>query len=231
MNEESKNAMIKGGCRTLLAIVPSVGGAIATAWNEYDTYKQNQRIEEFFERFGKRLKELEEQHGDLKDKVAQLPDAPELLDKIVDLVKREPSERKRMHYVVAFGSFVSAPTETSPDNRQSILESVNNLTDQDIGFLTMFRQSPKLRGDMITNTTGVSIVTGNEAVLNRQYEAQLGPAIQSLAKLESRGLITPDEMNAMFSSTGESAAWYNKFRQKVWRITPTGSKFLQALGV
>jgi hypothetical protein len=230
MNDDAKSALIKGGLRTLCELAPCVGGAISNAWSEYETHRQNQRIEEFFQRFAERMKAIETEHGDLKERVAQLSDAPELLDRIADLVKREPVDQKRQRYVVALGAFVFSPAGTSHDERLSIIEAIESLTEQDLRFLEMFQQSEKLRGDMISGTTNAGWSTGgNDQALSQRYEVQLGPAIHSLAKLEGRGLLTPDELNAWFSSTGDSSAWYNQFRQKTWRITPMGKKMLQTI--
>lgn len=231
MNDDTKTALIKGGLRTICELVPGVGGAISNAWSEYETHRQNQRIEEFFRNFAEKLRAIEAEQGDLKEKIAQLPDAPDLLDRIVDLVKREPVDQKRQRYVAALGAFASAPSATTHDDRLSIIEAIESLTEQDLRFLGMFQHKEKLRGDMISGTTNAGWSTiGNDQALSQRYEPQLGPAIHSLAKLEGRGLLTPDEMNASFSSTGDSTAWYNQFRQKTWRITPMGKKLLQAIG-
>lgn len=230
MNDYGKNALIKGGLRTILELVPSVGGAISNAWSEFESHRQNQRIEEFFRNFAERLKAIEKQYGDLKEKVGQLSDAPELLDRIVDLVRREPNDNRRQRYVAALCAFVSAPAATSHDERLSIIDSVEILADQDLRILEMFKKHENLRGDMISGTMSPGwSTTENDHELSKSYETLLGPAIQSLAKLESRGLITPDEINASFSSTGDSAAWYNKFRRKSWRITSIGKKLLYSI--
>lgn len=74
--------------------VPLVGGALSQAWSEYETYKQNERVEEFFELLTKRLAAIEKETADLAARVKQLPDAAELLEEVVEGVKRETQREK-----------------------------------------------------------------------------------------------------------------------------------------
>ena len=66
--------------------------------------------------------------------------------------------------------------------------------------------------------------------VDRKWDAILGPAINSVAKLEGRGLIVETAINASFGSSGPGDAWYNRFRSRAWRLTPIGAKVLKAVG-
>ncbi|HKP04991.1 MAG TPA: hypothetical protein VJU77_16685 [Chthoniobacterales bacterium] len=224
------SAIIKGGIRTLAQFVPLVGGAFSQAWNEYETYSQSARVDEFFDRLTARVAAMEQGVAELAANVKKLPDAAELLEDIVRRVKREPEDGKRHYYVNVLTSFIAQPESTTRDERQTIIDDLDTLTAQDITYLQKFAAGAQ-RGDWISSTedTGfedVGLGTGKE---DMKWDAMLGPAINSVAKLEARGLITQASINAMFSLTGPGDAWYNRFRSKAWRMTPIGGKLLRAL--
>ena len=54
LTETRNAALIKGGLRSVIAAAPMVGGALAQAWSEYETYKQSERVEQFFEQLTKK---------------------------------------------------------------------------------------------------------------------------------------------------------------------------------
>lgn len=227
--ESKTTAIIKGGIRTLAQLVPVAGGAISQAWSEYETFTQNRRVDEFFTRLGSRLSIVESQIGDLSARIRQLGDAAELLEEIVEGVKRETQTDKRQSYVNTFIYFVKDPGKTNRDERRSIIADLDVLTSQDFGYLSKFTAG-NWRGDMITDTGiyGFS-PTGEGHEADKEWERILGPAIHSLAKLEARGLIVRTTINASFSMSGPGDAWYNQFRRKAWQLTPMGAKLLEAI--
>lgn len=227
--ETRNTAIIKGGIRSLMQTVPLVGGALSQAWSDYENYKQNERVEEFFEHLTTRLTAVERQMTDLAERVKRLPDAAELLEEIVEGVKRETQSEKRDWYVSALTYFMREPTETTRDERRSIIEDLETLTLQDLSYLLKFSQGT-LRGDALTdsNFPGFSTVGMPGSTEDVKWDRILGPAVNSLAKLESRGLVVQTAINAMFGWSGDGDAWYNRFRGRAWRLTPIGAKFLKA---
>lgn len=205
--ERRNTAIIKGGIRSLAQAIPLVGGALSQAWSEYENYRQNERIKEFFEHLITRLSAVELQVTDLAERVKKLPDAAELLEEIVEGVKRETQLEKRDWYVCALTYFMREPTETTRDERRSIIEDLETLTLQDLSYLAKFSHGT-LRGDALTDSTfpHFSIVGVPGSVEDGKWDRILGPAVNSLAKLESRGLIVQTAINAMFGWSGDADA-------------------------
>lgn len=230
---ETRNAaIIKGGLRSLAQTMPGVGGALSQAWSEYENYKQNERVEEFFELLTKRLSAVEQQVTDLGERIQKLPDAAELLEEIVEGVKRETQHEKRGWYVNALIYFFREPTGTSRDERRSIIEDLDTLTLQDLKYLARFAGGV-MRGDALTDSwdAGWSNVGEPASAEDKKWDAILGPASNSIAKLESRGLVVRTADGGSFFSSGDGGAWYNRFRGTAWRLTPLGGKLLNAASV
>lgn len=135
--------------------------------------------------------------------------------------------KKRDWYVGALTYFICDPTATTRDERQSIIDDLDTLTLQDLAYLLKF-SGGALRGDAASGGWDVPWVGIPGSAEDKKWERILGPAINSLAKLENRGLIVQTAINAMFGWSGDADAWYNRFRGKAWRLTPIGAKFLKA---
>lgn len=229
--EDSKLKMwIVGGARTLVNVVPIAGGAIAQAWSEYDTHKQNERVEEYFRNLGARLEALSAQVGDLKDRIESMPDAAELLERTVEAAIRETSPTKRAVYSLIYSNFIAAPAATSADDRIDILNHVEHLTDTDLNVLRRFAQHGTQRGDMLTNSVNPGFApVGAQREPDNAWLNTHGNLVHSLTKLTSRGLIMDAVFNAGIQFAGDSGSGFNRFRQKAWQITPMGIKVIRAL--
>jgi hypothetical protein len=175
---------------------------------------------------------VEQQVTDLGTRIQKLPDAAELLEEIVEGVKRETQHEKRRWYVNALIYFFREPTDTSRDERRSIIEDLDTLTLQDLNYLARL-VGGVVRGDALPNSwdAGWSNVGEPASAGDAKWDAILGPAINSMAKLESRGLVVRTPDSGMFSSSGDGGAWYNRFRGTAWRLTPVGGKLLNAANV
>lgn len=229
---EDTQAIISGAVRTLAQFVPLAGGAIAQAWSEFEAHAQNKRINEFFDHLAKVLEDLQKRHSDLRDRVARMPDAAELLERAVAAAKRETSNAKRMCYPRIYAHFIENPDQTTPDERLDIIFHVEQLSEVDINLLAKFRSgSGVMRGDMLTDTVHPAGMTFSRTDNEKDWLATYGHIVHSLAKLEARGLLMETQMNAIFSWAGNSAAPFNRFREKAWRITPIGLRLLSSLAV
>lgn len=231
--EPRNAAIIKGGIRSLGQAIPIVGGILAQAWSEYESYRQNERVEQFFEQLTVQIASLERDFGDLKEQVGKLPDVAELIEALVDGVKRETQADKRPMFANALAYFMREPTETSIDERRSIIADLEILTLQDIHYLQKFVGGTVLRGDWLSDSVFPSWATvpasGGPDFEDDKWDGILGPAINSLAKIESRGLLIQTAVNATFGYSGTADTWYNRFRAKAWRLTPIGAKLLAAI--
>jgi hypothetical protein len=228
---DATKAIISGTVRTLAQLVPVAGGAVAQAWSEYESFRQNKRIEDFFSELRIQLESLEASHADLKGKIASMPDVAELLERTVALAKRETSEAKRQSFSRLYSSFLAAPDKTNPDERIDLIHHVEQLTEADLRLLAEFsKHGGTLRGDIITNT----VSPGWTAIGQKQPDASWlqdhGHVVHSISKLEARGLIRQASFNAGFQSSGEPGSSFNMFRRKAWHIAPIGVKLLKGLG-
>ena len=226
----SMKSWIVGGTRTLTNLIPIAGGAIAQAWSEYETHKQNERVEEYFQALAQRLKDLGDRVDTLQRHIAQMPDAAELLERTVEAAVREVSSSKRSVYPIVYMNFLLAQDQTTPDERTSILDHIEHLTATDLNVLSKFGQQRALGGEVLTNSVdpGWGAVGGPKEPDDKWLQ-QHGDLVHSVTKLTSRGVITETYLNRGMATSGESASSFNRFRRKAWCITPIGRKLLDSL--
>jgi hypothetical protein len=61
------------------------------------------------------------------------------------------------------------------------------------------------------------------------YSAKIDFFVQSLVKLEARGLISEMGYNGPYYETGDPNHWVNRWRRKAYTALPFGEKFLKLL--
>ena len=216
--------------RTLAQLVPLAGGAAAQAWSEFDSIQRNARIEEFFAQVNARLRALESNSATIKDRIERMPDFPRLLEDTVDAVRRESDDRKRLVYPTFFINLMLQSPTLPPDERSFLLETLNTLTEHDLGILRQFQQGGWNRGDILTNTSqGDWAPVGVQNPLNDKYEKLLAPVMISTAKLEARGIILPVPNRHEFTFAGTGDEWYDIYRQRTWKLMPVGRDLLGTL--
>jgi hypothetical protein len=214
--------------RTLVQFVPVAGGAISQAWSEYDSFKQNQRVDSFFIQLADHIQRLQFDQDVLKENIKNLEDAAELLERCVEAAQREASDPKRPVYSRLYCSFISNPSETTEDERINLIQEIEQLTSADLTLLSKFAQHRGvMRGDMITATVQVGWTAVGAKPSNTQWLQQHGTTVHSIAKLIGRGLLTETEFNASFSYSGDSGSSFNRFRQCAWAMTPIAFKLLK----
>jgi len=229
MTDDTKT-IISGTVRTLAQFVPLAGGALAQAWSEYETFRQNQRVEAFFEQLREQMKHLESQNANLKSKITSMPDAAELLERSVAAAKRETCDAKRQMFSRLYTSFLDKPDSTTPDERLDLIHHVEQLTEKDFLVLEQFtRHEGTMRGDMLTRTVNPGWTPVGQREPDANWLQQHGDTVHSIAKLESRGLIHSAVLNAGFQYSGDAGSSFNRFREKAWSITPIGLKLFTGL--
>ena len=227
---EQTKTIIAASLRTLAQLVPIAGGAAAQAWSEFDSIQRNARIEEFFAQVNARLRALESNSATIKDRIERMPDFPRLLEDTVDAVRRESDDRKRLVYPTFFINLILQSPTLPPDERSFLLETLNTLTEHDLGILRQFQQGGWNRGDILTNTSqGDWVPVGVQNPLNDKYEKLLAPVMISTAKLEARGIILPGPNRHEFTFAGTGDEWYDIYRQRTWKLMPVGRDLLGTL--
>lgn len=229
MDSDTK-AIIAGSLRTLAQFVPIAGGAVAQAWSEYESHAQNKRTEEYFYQIRQDLLQLQLTCADLQNRIASMPDVAELLERTVAAAKKETSDAKRRMFSRLYTHYLAKPNETSPEERLDIIYHVEQLSEADITLLRSFyTNGGVMRGDMVTGTVAPGWAAVRQKESDTDWLQKHGPAVHSLSKLESRGLLLRTHLNAGFSYAGDSSSPFNRFRKQAWQITPIGIKILQAL--
>ena len=227
---EQTKTIIAASLRTLAQLVPIAGGAAAQAWSEFDSIQRNARIEEFFAQVNARLRALESNSATIKDRIERMPDFPRLLEDTVDAVRRESDDRKRLVYPTFFINLILQSPTLPPDECSFLLETLNTLTEHDLGILRQFQQGGWNRGDILTNTSqGDWAPVGVQNPLNDKYEKLLAPVMISTAKLEARGIILPVPNRHEFTFAGTGDEWYDIYRQRTWKLMPVGRDLLGTL--
>ena len=227
---EQTKTIIAASLRTLAQLVPIAGGAAAQAWSEFDSIQRNARIEEFFAQVNARLRALESNSATIKDRIERMTDFPRLLEDTVDAVRRESDDRKRLVYPTFFINLMLQSPTLPPDERSFLLETLNTLTEHDLGILRQFQQGGWNRGDILTNTSqGDWVPVGVQNPLNDKYEKLLAPVMISTAKLEARGIILPVPNRHEFTFAGTGDEWYDIYRQRTWKLMPVGRDLLGTL--
>ena len=227
---EQTKTIIAASLRTLAQLVPIAGGAAAQAWSEFDSIQRNARIEEYFAQVNARWRALESNSATIKDRIERMPDFPRLLEDTVDAVRRESDDRKRLVYPTFFINLMLQSPTLPPDERSFLLETLNTLTEHDLGILRQFQQGGWNRGDILTNTSqGDWAPVGVQNPLNDKYEKLLAPVMISTAKLEARGIILPVPNRHEFTFAGTGDEWYDIYRQRTWKLMPVGRDLLGTL--
>ena len=145
-------------------------------------------------------------------------------------MRRESDDRKRLVYPTFFINLILQSPTLPPDERSFLLETLNTLTEHDLGILRQFQQGGWNRGDILTNTSqGDWAPVGVQNPLNDKYEKLLAPVMISTAKLEARGIILPVPNRHEFTFAGTGDEWYDIYRQRTWKLMPVGRDLLGTL--
>ena len=231
-------ALITGGLKAVASSIPYVA-SFATIWSEYDTFKQEKRVNEFMTTTFKRLNMLEDNSAFLNDTVRKIPDVAETMERCVEASIKEVDENKRKIFSDFYCSFIENPNSSTPEERLNIIFQLEQLTIYDINLLHKFgRSNSPLRGDILTDSVHgaeLPLMCGPQEEVDRirkmdpedyfiETHSQL---MHSVIKLESRGLITRStRQNGIFQANGDMGSDVNQFRQRSWKISPIGYKLL-----
>src|SRR5262249_17959846 len=115
-----------------------------------------------------------------------------------------------------------AGREISFDEKLTVIDTLDVLTETDIEVLGHFVHG---------NPLLVSQLLPSGAPSNQSAEF-LGRLIPSISKLESRGLLTESSTaNVKYDiEEGFSGYWVNRWKRKMFQITPFGKIFVELIG-
>ncbi len=219
---ESNNGIegaIKAGLRSIAASFP-VAASLAQAWNEYESRIQFARIEEFFHSLRQHIGNMEDRIKEVEDYILRSGEVPPLIERTIQRVKSEQSEKKRKSYVRLLSECIAVGNSLSYEHKYAFIDIMDTLTEQDLNVLLSFRDGRTLRGkDLIDD------------VNSHSSDKHASSIIMSLSKLESRGLIAETDSHDYIGETsiggfGTEGYWLNRWRSKYLVLLPYGETFL-----
>jgi hypothetical protein len=220
--ESSKDIekIIKSGLRSIAASVP-FAASLAQAWNEYENHIQVARIEEFFRLFKQDIEGMEERIKKVESYISFSGEFPPLLERTIQRIKGEHSDRKRKCYVKLLAKSIAVGNTISFDHKYSFIETLDTLTEEDLDVLMYFRDSRTLRGrDLIDKK--------NQPTSKKQSSS----IIMSLSKLQARGLISETDSQdysgeKAIGGSGTAGNWMNRWRSMYLALLPYGQTFIE----
>ena len=195
--------------------------SLGQAWNEYETSRTGNRIQELFENVQHELGRIKDTLKIHEDLIARCFDFPEILELTIDKVRREFSEEKRKLYAVLLTRLTLKGDTMPSDDKTAVLHEFESISPIDVRALRLFAN----RGE-VTPSELNKVRIG----LAGTIEEMLEQFVTILAKLESRGLImqTMAHNGAVMIPHGVSqhmARW----QQGRFRILPAGQRLLDLL--
>ncbi len=216
--KEDIESLIKSGIRSIAAFAPPTA-CISQAWNEYESKKQSQRIEELFDLLKTEIKRVEERIQSVQDHIIKSGEIPTIIENTVDKIRREASKEKRGRYARLVANLIASGSNLLYDEKLSYIETLDFLTDQDLHILAHFAPDQHILVDHFIKNR----------ILKDTTQEGIGRLVSSLAKLESRGLIgeTSPVEGASLAYFGDDNSWDNRWRKKHFELLPQGRKFCQ----
>lgn len=216
--------VIKAGLRSSAASIPALASFLQL-WNEHEAVELKRRLDKFWNAFiyeskyvQNKIQEIMDQVSLHEDKISYLSESIALIERAVLYARQEPSGFKQDLYAVAVVNSISSGTEVSYDEKLSILDAINMLTETDLNVLKRFSGKRSIMVDDMPEADGDDDTMSN--------------LVLSLSKLISRGLISETSRSKSINSItfyGDSERWDNKWRIKQYGILPFGEKLLKLI--
>ena len=215
------SSIIKGGLRSIAASFP-VLASFGQAWNEYETGRTGERIQELFDNMQREFDGLSQRLDIDEDLIAQsLDQFPALLERTIDAVRREAREQKRQYFARLLIR-VAADSQRSFDAKMTLIESLESLCPLDLDVLRLFCASatPSIR----------EIAWRDVELPGEDDNAKLKHLACSVSKLVARGLllITQTSSGVVFPPHG-LAEWLARWQETHYMVLPAGRELLDVL--
>jgi hypothetical protein len=201
---------------------------LVQAWSEHTNRLFQRRVEEFFTEVKVRLESVEAlQIADFK-RLLSVEAQAALLEETIAAASREPSAEKRETFANFYVAAISGRLGNHPDPVRSLLQTLEALTLSDVNYLKIFGRHGTASGDTLSGTARPMFL-GAPVRSEKEWEELLAPIQLSVTKLETRGLIFSAARKSAFMHEGDGSAWFNRFREKAWRISQPGRQLLSAI--
>ena len=218
-NQDGKG-IIKAGLRSIAASIP-VAASLAQAWNEYEAHIQSARIEEFFSILKAEIEGIKERIEKEQEFIRQSGEIPSLIERTIDKLRKENSRKKRERFAHLLANSIAAGPRLGYDDKLTFVETLDTLTDQDISVLSVFEPDQK---------PDVRAIENSDALAHFPSEERLGKLVVSLAKLQSRGLISETIIDSGHGEwTSGATGWVETWREKHFELLPQGVMFCKLM--
>jgi len=221
-------SIVKGFLRSLAQYDPTFA-ALGQAWEEFESHEQQARVAKFLKMLGHDMIRIKERIMQLEKHLVQNKDFPFLIERVVEKVRRESSDRKVAHFSRLLSNCMAADPSVPHEEKLNFIDTLDILTDSDIQIFSEFAKRQRLRIDSLD-----SVPIFNWSTIGQSEPAgggvKLSNIIVSISKLEARGLITESiEAGGAFGWSGDASHWINRWRRKSYELLPFGARFLTAL--
>lgn len=217
-NSKIENS-IKFGLKTIAASFP-VAASFAQAWSEYESKVQFERIQRFFDDFGRELDSIKDRVEKAESYIKRSGEVPSQIERTVDRIRKEVSDRKRKIYAHLLSNLVTASETVIFDDKITFIDTLEALTDQDLTILSQFESEQQIR---------VSDFIKKPILKGISEDERMSKLAVSFSKLESRGLISEAIGHAdqgVMARTYDSLGWQEKFKDKYFELLPHGVAFI-----
>ena len=218
-NSKIENS-IKFGLKTIAASVP-VAASFAQAWSEYESKVQSERIQRFFDEFGRELNSIKDRVEKAEDYIKGSGEVPSQIERTVDKIRKEVSDRKRNIYAHLLSNLVTTSGTLTYDDKITFIDNLEALTDQDLTILSKFESDQQVLVSDFMKKPILKDIPENE---------RMSKLAVSLSKLESRGLISEAIGHAdqgVMARIYDSLGWQEKFKDKYFELLPHGLTFIK----
>lgn len=155
MKSKDTADIVKGGMRSVAASVPIIS-SFAQAWSEIESALRERRVDEFFRQFRMDLQSVSDRLGELEEQVRKQGDLPQIIERVVDRVRRETSDTKARRYSLLLRNMMVSDPPVATDRKIDAIETLDSLTDQDIRLLAIFSEKKRLRVDSLVSNQGIA---------------------------------------------------------------------------
>jgi hypothetical protein len=202
--------------RTLAQINP-VSACLATAWNEYETKKANERLDYLFKVLNNEIKIQDGRYIELQDRISNGKYTAQYIESVARSIVHEASEIKQELYGRILSNCL-IESNISDEEKLNAISTLDSLFEIDIEMLKRFGFGKSIRVEDLVPASGNS--------------SELGKVIAVLSKLESRGLIGESDSgdgSPINMWVGNENHWTNRWNNKYFSILPFGKTFLGLL--
>lgn len=215
---------IKSCVRTIAQSNP-ITATISKAWEEWETKKSTERMEELIANLLERMVALENKDPSKLKSGIESDEFPVLVEHVARKVKSVLDQEKRKILSQATYNAVFEDAENSTDFKICILDYLSELTRPDVLILKELLSRPRSVRHFIGRN--------NHVMLDHEKDDDhLSKVILSLTKLETRGLISRTESTAAVESTSPWKSvphWGNNWINRWYGITPIGKSLVKMI--